>query len=367
MSLQTNLAVVVSTDPLSRTVKDRGVPNPGPEEILVRVEAAGLNPVDPRIGTMYIAMWPEFPTVPGAEAAGIVVALGSEVKGFKIGDRVPPPLIPPSSSDSSISLRNPRFVQWVLTPCDAPQGHLASLPPNISLEEGASIPVGLFTSLHALYAQPPDGAGLVSPVSPGGRGKYAGQPIVILGGAGATGHYALQLARLSGFSPIITTASLKNESLLKSLGATHVIDRSLPDADVVKAISALAPTLSLVFDSISTKDTLALGFAILKDSKKYSNGKKTLVQIIIIPIPEAASEGIDVYMGWASSAWPQNNALSRELYAQLEGLLADGTIKPMKVEVVKGGLDMSVLEEAWKGIDKVSAVKRVVLPQETHV
>ncbi|KAJ6477864.1 chaperonin 10-like protein [Mycena vitilis] len=356
MSPQTNLAVVVFTDPLSRTVKDRGVTTPGPEELLVRVEAAGLNPVDPRIGTMYIPMWPDFPTVLGAEAAGIVVALGSDVKGFKIGDGV---AFGTAGQKEDIS----SYQQYSL----AHSTIVTKLPPNISLEEGASIPVGLFTSLHALYTQPPDGAGLVSPVSPGGRGKYAGQPIAILGGAGATGHYALQLARLSGFFPIITTASLKNESLLKSLGATHIIDRSLPDADVVKSISTLAPALSVVFDSISTQDTLGLGFAILKDSKKYSSGKKTLVQIILTPMPEAASEGIDVYMGWASSAWPQNNALSRELYAQLEELLADGMIKPMKVEVVKGGLDMSELEEAWKGFDKVSAVKRVVLPQETRV
>lgn len=59
------------------------------------------------------------------------------------------------------------------------------------MEEGASIPVGLFTSYHALYAQPPYGGGLVSAMSPGGRGKYAGQPIVILGGAGATGHFGM--------------------------------------------------------------------------------------------------------------------------------------------------------------------------------
>ncbi|KAJ6477853.1 chaperonin 10-like protein, partial [Mycena vitilis] len=354
MSPQTNLAVFVSTNPLSRTLKDRGVPTPGPEEILVRVEAAALNPVDARIGVMHIPLWADLPTVPGGEAAGVVVAIGSDVKGLKVGDRV---AFGTAGQKEDIS----SYQQYSL----AHSAIVTKLPSNMSLEEGASIPVGLFTSLHALYAQPPNGAGLVSPVSSGGRGKYAGQPIVILGGAGATGHYALQLAKLSGFSPIITTASSKNETFLKSLGATHVIDRSLSDTDVVKAISALAPTLSVVFDTISTETTLALGFDILKDSKKHSQGKKTLLQIIPLPIAEAEAEGIDVYMGWASSAWPQYNSLSRELYAQLEGLLAEGSIKPMKIEVVKGGLDIGVLEQAWKEFDKVSAVKRVVLPQET--
>ncbi|KAJ7661430.1 chaperonin 10-like protein [Mycena polygramma] len=344
MSSQTNLAIRL------------GVPTPGPEEILVRVEAAGLNPVDPRIAGVYIPMWADLPTVPGAEAAGVVVAIGNDVKQFKVGDRV---AFGTAGQKEDIS----SYQQYSL----AHSAIVTKLPPNISLEEGASIPVGLFTSLHALCSQPPTGAGLVSHVSPGGHGKYAGQPIVILGGAGATGHYALQLARLSGFFPIITTASLKNESHLKSLGATHIIDRSLPDTEVVKAVAALAPTLFVVFDTISTKDTLALGLAILKETKKYSQGKKTLLQIIPTPMPEAASEGVDVYMGWASSAWPQNNALSRELYSQLEGLLADGTIKPMRIEVVEGGLNINVLEEAWKSFDKVSAAKRVVLPQETRV
>ncbi|KAJ7104738.1 chaperonin 10-like protein [Mycena epipterygia] len=323
MPTQTNLALIIDANPLSRTIKDRGTPTPGPEKILVCFEAAGLNRVDARIGNIDIPMWPDMPTAPGAEASGVIVAIGNEVRGFKVGNRV----------------------------ALGTAGHkvdVSTLPPNISMEEGASIPVGLFTSYHALYSQPPYGGGLVSAMSPGGRGKYAGHPIVILD--------ALELARLSGFSPIITTASLKHESFLKSLGATHVINRSLPDTEVVKAVAALAPTLSVVFDTSSTKETVTLGFEILKESKKYSKGDKTLLQIIPISIAEAESEAINIYMGWATSA---------ELYSQLEGLLADGTIKPMKIEIVHGGLN--ALEEAFKTFDKVSGVKRVVLLQETRV
>jgi propanol-preferring alcohol dehydrogenase len=88
MPTQSNLALVVDAKPLSRTIKDRGIPTPGPEEILVRVEAAGLNPVDARIGNIDIPMWPDMPTVPGAEASGVIMAIGNEVKAFKVGDRV---------------------------------------------------------------------------------------------------------------------------------------------------------------------------------------------------------------------------------------------------------------------------------------
>lgn len=88
MPTQSNLALIVDAKPLSRAIKDRGIPTPGPEEILVRVEAAGLNPVDARIGNIDIPMWPDMPTVPGAEASGVIVAIGNEVKAFKVGDRV---------------------------------------------------------------------------------------------------------------------------------------------------------------------------------------------------------------------------------------------------------------------------------------
>ncbi|KAJ7620444.1 chaperonin 10-like protein, partial [Roridomyces roridus] len=356
-SAQTNLAFIVDEKPLSRTIQDRGIPTPGTEELLVRVEAAGLNPVDERLGTDefsgLIPSWPDLPTVIGAEAAGVVVGLGSEVSGFQVGDRV-------AFGTTGQKIDISSYQQYSL----AHYRIVAKLPSGVSLEEGASIPVGLFTSYHGMYAPAPDGAGLVSFTSPGGRGKYTGQSIVILGGAGATGHYALQLARLSGFSTIITTASLKNSDWLKSLGATHILDRTLPDAAVVDAISALTPGgLSIVFDGVSTPETLSLGVAILKASKKQSQGKKTLLQIVPIHVAEAQSEGIDVYRGWAASAWPQYNALSREFYPRVEQLLLDGTIKPMKIEIVHGGFN--ALEEAFKTFDKVSGVKRVVLPQET--
>ncbi|KAJ7635927.1 chaperonin 10-like protein [Mycena rosella] len=203
--------ILIAEAPKGLTIKhartrDRGVPTPGPEEILVRVEAAGLNPVDAHIGSIQIPMWADLPTVPGAEAAGVIVAIGNEVKGFKLGDRV-------AFGTAGQKVDVSSYQQYSLSHSTI----ITKLPPNITLEEGASIPVGLFTSYHAMYGQPPHGAGLVSAMSPGGRGKYAGQPIVILGGAGATGHFALQIARLSGFSPIITTASLKHESFLKSL------------------------------------------------------------------------------------------------------------------------------------------------------
>ncbi len=72
-----------------------------------------------------------------------------------------------------------------------------------------------------LYQKAPGGLDLTPPWAPGGKGKYSGKSIVVLGGASIVGQGAIQWARLSGFSPIVATASLSNETFLKSIGATH--------------------------------------------------------------------------------------------------------------------------------------------------
>ena len=75
-----------------------------------------------------------------------------------------------------------------------------------------------------------------------------------------TAHTAIQVARLSKFSPIIATASPHNEALLKSLGATHVIDRSLPASTIAAEVEKIADgkPVELVYDAISLLDTQAL-------------------------------------------------------------------------------------------------------------
>ena len=75
---------------------------------------------------------------------------------------------------------------------------------------------------------------------------------------------AIQFAHLSGFSPIITTASLKNAELLKSYGAMHVLDRSLPQNALIAEVSKIAgEPISLVYDAISLLETQAMSYALL--------------------------------------------------------------------------------------------------------
>ncbi|KAI0684710.1 hypothetical protein BC835DRAFT_1292442, partial [Cytidiella melzeri] len=147
-------------------------------------------------------------------------------------------------------------------------------PSNISFEQASTVPLAVATAAFGLYskkAAPPGhgGAGLHPVWEEGGRGKYSGQPILVIGGSSAVGQQGrldrniifLQLAKLSGFSPIITTASSHNASFVKSLGATHVIDRNTPLVSAVKAITS--DPIKIVYDAISEKATQDEAYEVL--------------------------------------------------------------------------------------------------------
>ena len=191
------------------------------------------------------------------------------------------------------------------------------------------------------YNQNPFGLGLVSPVSPEGEGKYSGNPIFILGGFssvrlnGKLRYYhlskkeftssinrsAIQLAKLSGFSPIITTASLKHAEFLKSIGATHVIDRSISASNLVSEISGITQNVPIkyVLDSISVPDTQQTAYDLL--------GKGGKLVIFLAPAVKTTKEKeIFSIVGFLRD--PANIELLETLYHDnLERLLNEGTIK----------------------------------------
>ena len=172
------------------------------------------------------------------------------------------------------------------------------------------------------------------------------------------GSLAIQLAKLSGFSPIITTASLKNAELLKSYGATHVLDRSLPqDALIAEVFKIAGGPISVVYDAISLPDTQAVGYALLAP-----NGQ--LLTVLPSTIKDT-TEGRSVVAVVGVVQLPYNVEFSKVLLAQLPAWLESGEIKPLRVEVIPGGLG-----GITAGLDKlknnqVSGAKLVVRPQET--
>ncbi|KAI0328526.1 GroES-like protein [Cubamyces sp. BRFM 1775] len=346
-------ALVVEAKFGPHVLKDIDVPKPGANEVLVRIEATALNPADWKI--LYLGILAEvYPTILGFDAAGVVVEVGEAVKEYAVGDKV----IAQGWYDPVKHSMHGTFQQFMAFPLDT----VLKMPSNLTFEEAATIPSGLVTAAFPLYNQVEEApsAKLTAPWEEGGRGKYASKPIFVLGGSSSIGQYVIQLARLSGFAPIITTASLHNADLLKSLGATHVIDRTLaPETVAQQAREIAGGPIDLVYDAISVADTLAAGY-------QATSSQGDFVVVLPDPIPGAeANSQKKVYLAHGLFHTPINHAIGKSLLVKLPELLEKGDIKPNRYELLPGGL---------RGVDagllrlrnnQVSAAKLVVRPQET--
>ncbi len=174
------------------------VPDPqaGPDQVLVRVRAAGVNPVETYIRTGTYAVKPNLPYTPGQDAAGDVAAVGSSVKKVKVGDRV----------YTSGSLTG---TYAELTLCTEAQVH--PLPPNVTYEQGAAVGIPAGTAYHGLFQR--------------GEAKAA-ETVLIHGASGSVGSSALQMARAAGMTVIGTAGSERGLKLLLDEGAHHALDHS---------------------------------------------------------------------------------------------------------------------------------------------
>lgn len=140
---------------------------------------------------------------------------------------------------------------------------------------------------------------------------------------------AIQLARLSGFSPIITTASKHNEPLLKSLGATHIIDRSVPLADLGVAVRAItSKPLKIAYDTVGTAETQNAAYDVIAPGGKLGVVLDQLVDEGKIT-PDKEIQHI-----WGSVHVPQHRELGKSLFAKLTDLLEAGDIKVSSLEPV---------------------------------
>ncbi|KAH9847269.1 GroES-like protein [Lenzites betulinus] len=353
----TQKALILPAPGETYVVKEFSIPRPGPADILVKIYAAGLNPLDWKItlpSPVFASMVPGYPFITGADGAGVVVEVGASVTGFQIGDRV-------LFLGSRAATERATFQQF----CAIPSHFAAKIPEDISFEAAATVPVNLISAALGFYNQRSKAESLaLKPLwSEGGKLAYAGQPILILGGASSIGQYAIQLAKASGFNPIITTASSHNAALLNSLGATHVLDRTLTNEETLVQLPKLTEgkPLQFAFDGVSLPETQTLAYRGLAPGGRL---------VILLPdaIPLASKEpdsGKHVAFLRGSAYLPQTWETGAEIFRELTTWLTLGTIKANAVDVVPGGLAgiPSGLERLKDG--QISAKKLVVLPQET--
>ncbi|MHB8599454.1 MAG: NADP-dependent oxidoreductase [Ktedonobacteraceae bacterium] len=216
MTTQTNNAIQVHNYGDADQLKLEQIPVQEPQEgeVLVRVHAAGVNPMDWKIRTGMLKnfMPATFPYVPGADLAGVVAKVGPGVTAFQPGQEV----FGRSSKGS--------YAEYTT----APASTLALKPSSLSYDEAATIAVGATTAWQGLFDN-----GKLQP----------GQRVLILGGAGGVGNFAVQFARWKG-AQVISTTSTRNVDFVRSLGAETVIDYTQTQvADVVHDVD-------LVFDTV---------------------------------------------------------------------------------------------------------------------
>ncbi|KAH7909266.1 chaperonin 10-like protein [Hygrophoropsis aurantiaca] len=349
--MSSQLALFLTEKSGSFSLGDAEVPNPGLGELLVRVQSIGLNPVDWKIQAE--GLWvKDYPAILGHEVAGTVETIGEGVTQFVKGDRVFH-----QCTTGIEGGRKAAYQQFVIVPAS-----IACKANSLTFDQGASLSVGIATASIPLYSQPQIGIGYEAPWN-NGRGKYQGQPALILGGSSCVGQYAIQFAKLSGFSPIFTTAnaSLHKTRLLR-LGATHVIDRGLSFSDVSQEISTITKApISLVYDAISHDDTQNGGYEILAPGGH-----------IVITLPPAIKrkEGDQKHIVPVTGNFhePENMEFGAVICQHLTKLLSDEDIQANTVEIVPGGLNGIVDGlEKLKTNNRVSGKKLVVRPWDTTV
>jgi NADPH:quinone reductase-like Zn-dependent oxidoreductase len=172
-------------------------PTPKPHEILVRVHAAGLNPIDNKIrsGEMKPILKFQLPATQGSDLAGTVAEVGSQVTRFKVGDAI---------FANIFGLPTGALAEFATVPESA----AALKPANLDFVQSASVPMVALTSWQVLEEK---------------MGLRAGQKVFIPAGAGGIGTFAIQLAKHLG-AEVATTASAGKLELVKELGADVVID-----------------------------------------------------------------------------------------------------------------------------------------------
>lgn len=188
------------------TFEDAPRPEPGDDEVLIRVAASGVNPIDcvTRAGD-FARIWPEhpFPAIVGWDVSGVVERVGAAATRFRPEEEV------------YTMARFPEMAGAYAEFVAAPESNLAIKPKSLDHVHAAAVPLVALTAWQALF----DTARLSS-----------GQTALIHAAAGGVGHVAVQLAKWKG-ATVIGTASARNEAFLKELGVDRVIDYSATDVE----------------------------------------------------------------------------------------------------------------------------------------
>jgi NADPH:quinone reductase-like Zn-dependent oxidoreductase len=271
-------------------IKVGDVPEPplGPDMVIVRVKAAGVNPVDTKIrgGYMKERLPFHFPLILGWDAAGVVETVGPAVTWFKPGDEV-------YGYCRRHHLQFGTYTEYAIVP----EGFLAHKPRSLSFEEAAAVPLAGLTAHQAL-----DAVGL--------RG---GEILFVGGGSGGVGHFAVQLGVVRG-ARVIATASEPNHEFVRELGGEPVDYHGDGVADGVRAIAGTDGADAAL--DLFGGENRELAYAVLRRGGRL---------VSVAQPPPEPREGYESHYVFVRPAGDQ--------LSELATLIDEGRLKPTVAEV----------------------------------
>jgi NADPH:quinone reductase len=200
-------------------VTDTERPEPGPGEVRVRIHASGLNPTDVKARSGAVPRPIDGFQIPGMDGAGIIDKLGAGVDPARNGQRV-------WVYFAAAGRRWGTEAEWTVVPADC----AVPLPSRASMELGATMGVPALTAHHCVYAD----------------GPVTGQTVLVQGGAGAVGHFAIEWAKRGGARVVTTVSSEEKADLARAAGADLVVNYR--DGDVPGQVRPFAGQVDRIIE-----------------------------------------------------------------------------------------------------------------------
>src|SRR5664279_4745653 len=302
-------------------LEDVAALRPGSGQVVVRVHAAGVNPVESYIRTGTYAIKPTLPYAPGADAAGEVASVGEGVTRVKIGDRV----------YTSGSLSGTYAEQSL---CSEAQLHL--LPANVSFEQGAALGVAYGTAYRGLFVR---------------GGAKPGETVLVHGASGGVGTAAVQLARAAGLIVVGTASSEAGLKLVKQQGAHHTINHS--NAGYLDELMKLTGGrgFDLILEMLANKNLAADLGLLAKKGRVMVIGNRGTVEI---NPRDAMSREADIR---GVTLFATSEQELREIHAALGAGLESGALRP----VIAQKIPLAEAARAHEELMKPGALGKIVL------
>ena len=246
------------------TIGDMPIPTPGPDEVRVRVHGSGINPSDTKRRAGWRKEALEFPRiVPHSDGAGVIDAVGEGVPASRIGERV-----------WLYNAQRGRAFGTAAEFCALPADNAVPLPETTSFLEGACLGVPAQTAHFAITAD----------------GEVEGQTVLVQGGAGAVGHYAVQWGKRFG-AKVITTVSSKAKAVhARAAGADVVIDYRRDD--MIAAVRAIVPDGIDRIIEVDLGANMAIDTALIREGGVIASYSSTRVPEPVLPYYPLAYKGV---------------------------------------------------------------------------